>query len=99
MTTDLEKVIKEPSIILSLADIKSYVLMTLKGLEYLHVNWILHRDIKPNNLLIDAYGVLKITDFGLARTFGSPKKNYSHMVVTRFVSNINSIRVAKYSAC
>lgn len=43
MTTDLEVVIKETSIILSAADIKSFTLMTLKGLEYLHHNWILHR--------------------------------------------------------
>jgi len=84
MTTDLEKIIKEPTIILSPADIKSYVMMTLRGLEYLHKKWILHRDIKPNNMLIDSNGILKITDFGLARTFGSPSKNYSHIVVTRW---------------
>eukprot|EP00116_Pleurobrachia_bachei_P005953 sb/3466215/ len=84
METDLERVIKEPSMILGAADIKSYAMMTLRGLEYLHKHWILHRDIKPNNLLIDSNGVLKITDFGLARTFGSPDKNYSHVVVTRW---------------
>ena len=43
MITDLEKVIKEPMVILSPADIKTYVMMTLRGLEYLHRNWILHR--------------------------------------------------------
>ncbi len=58
--------------------------MTLKGLEYLHRHWILHRDMKPNNLLIDTRGVLKIGDFGLAKFYGSPNRVYTHQVVTRW---------------
>ncbi|XP_015790445.1 cyclin-dependent kinase 7 [Tetranychus urticae] len=84
METDLEVIIKDMSIILTPAIIKSYMLMTLQGLEYLHLNWILHRDLKPNNLLIDGNGVLKIGDFGLARSFGSPTRLYTHQVVTRW---------------
>ncbi|CAF2877336.1 unnamed protein product [Rotaria sp. Silwood2] len=49
----------------------------------LHNNWILHRDLNPNNLLIDKRGVLKIADFGLANFFGSPSGLMSHDVVTR----------------
>ncbi|CAH3138825.1 unnamed protein product, partial [Pocillopora meandrina] len=84
METDLEVIIKDTSIVLSPANVKSYMIMTLQGLEYLHMNWILHRDMKPNNLLIDDKGVLKIGDFGLARSFGSPTKVYTHQVVTRW---------------
>ncbi|RWS29359.1 protein kinase-like protein [Leptotrombidium deliense] len=84
MDTDLEVVIKDTNIVLTPAHIKSYILMTLQGLEYLHMNWILHRDIKPNNLLIDENGVLKIGDFGLAKQFGSPTRIYTHQVVTRW---------------
>lgn len=84
METDLEQILHERRIWLSFAHIKSYMLMTLKGLEYLHKNWILHRDLKPNNLLLDRNNILKIADFGLARTFGSPSKVYSHQVVTRW---------------
>lgn len=40
--------------------------------------------MKPNNLLIDEHGVLKIGDFGLAKTFGSPNRIYTHQVVTRW---------------
>lgn len=40
--------------------------------------------MKPNNLLIDENGVLKIGDFGLAKTFGSPNRIYTHQVVTRW---------------
>ena len=48
----------------------------------MHKSKILHRDLKPQNLLITNDNVLKICDFGLARGFGIPNKNYSHEVVT-----------------
>lgn len=84
MEADLEQVLRERKIWLSFAHIKSYILMTLKGLEFLHQNWILHRDLKPNNLLLDRNNILKIADFGLARQYGSPSRIYSHQVVTRW---------------
>lgn len=84
MDTDLEVIIKDNTIILTTPNIKSYILQTLKGLEYLHINWILHRDLKPNNLLVDSNGVLKIGDFGLAKLFGSPNRINTHQVVTRW---------------
>ncbi|KAF6729775.1 Cyclin-dependent kinase 7 [Oryzias melastigma] len=72
METDLEVIIKDTSLVLTPANIKAYILMTLQGLEYMHHHWILHRDLKPNNLLLDGSGVLKLADFGLAKAFGSP---------------------------
>ncbi len=84
MDTDLEVIIKDTSLILSPANIKAYVLQTLLGLEYLHDRWILHRDLKPNNLLVSRSGVLKIGDFGLAKFFGSPNRIDTHLVVTRW---------------
>uniref|UniRef100_A0A8D0H9Z8 Cyclin-dependent kinase 7 n=1 Tax=Sphenodon punctatus TaxID=8508 RepID=A0A8D0H9Z8_SPHPU len=77
-------IIKDTSIVLTPAHIKAYMLMTLQGLEYLHQHWILHRDLKPNNLLLDENGVLKLADFGLAKSFGSPNRVYTHQVVTRW---------------
>lgn len=84
MQTDLERIIQDSSIILTQAHIKKYMLMTLIGLEYMHCRWILHRDIKPNNLLVNKEGILKITDFGLAKAYGSPDRKYTYQVVTRW---------------
>uniref|UniRef100_A0A1J3DRZ7 Cyclin-dependent kinase D-3 n=1 Tax=Noccaea caerulescens TaxID=107243 RepID=A0A1J3DRZ7_NOCCA len=84
METDLEAVIRDSNIFLSPGDIKSYLLMTLKGLAYCHEKWVLHRDMKPNNLLIGPDGQLKLADFGLARIFGSPGRRFTHQVFARW---------------
>ncbi|KAG6587670.1 cyclin-dependent kinase D-3 [Cucurbita pepo subsp. pepo] len=84
METDLEAVIRDRNIFLSPADIKSYLQMTLKGLAFCHKKWVLHRDMKPNNLLIGPNGQLKLADFGLARIFGSPDRRYTHQVFARW---------------
>uniref|UniRef100_A0A3P9IPL8 Cyclin-dependent kinase 7 n=1 Tax=Oryzias latipes TaxID=8090 RepID=A0A3P9IPL8_ORYLA len=96
METDLEVVIKDTSLVLTPANIKAYILMTLQGLEYMHQHWILHRDLKPNNLLLDGSGVLKLADFGLAKAFGSPNRVYTHQVVTRSVQTKNLLRIFSF---
>ncbi|KAK8957950.1 Cyclin-dependent kinase D-1 [Platanthera zijinensis] len=84
MESDLEAVIRDRNIVLSPGDIKSYLQMTLKGLAYCHKKWVLHRDMKPNNLLIAGDGQLKLADFGLARLFGSPDRRFTHQVFARW---------------
>lgn len=49
------------------AHFQSFLYQTLCGLKYIHSANVLHRDLKPGNLLVNADCELKICDFGLAR--------------------------------
>lgn len=62
--------------------VKSFMFQLLKGIAFCHQNRVLHRDLKPQNLLINNKGQLKIGDFGLARAFGIPVNTFSNEVVT-----------------
>ena len=62
--------------------VRSYLRQLLEGVSYCHQHRVLHRDLKPQNLLINSTGLIKLADFGLARAFGVPVRTYTHEVVT-----------------
>ena len=49
----------------------AYTRQILSGLRYAHRNGVIHRDIKPHNVIVDPEGVVKVTDFGIARAGAS----------------------------
>lgn len=61
---------------------KNFMYQLLRGIAFCHENRVLHRDLKPQNLLINSKGELKLGDFGLARAFGIPVNTFSNEVVT-----------------
>ena len=62
--------------------VKSYLYQILIAINFCHSKRILHRDLKPQNLLIDKDGIIKVADFGLARSFGIPIKTLTHEILT-----------------
>nr|KAI8754386.1 extracellular signal-regulated kinase 2-like [Biomphalaria glabrata] len=89
METDLHNVIKRGNI---LKDVhKRYVMYQLfKSIKYLHSGNVIHRDLKPSNILLDSECIVKLCDFGLARSLtqisidetGDP--NLTEYVATRW---------------
>lgn len=75
----LMETMKQPFLV---GEVKTLLKQLLNGVEHLHDNWIIHRDLKTSNLLLSHKGILKIGDFGLAREYGSPLKQYTPIVVT-----------------
>lgn len=82
---DLEMLIRDTANVrYGAADVKAWMGMLCRAVWFCHANSVLHRDIKPNNLLIAASGEIKLADFGLARSFADPHRPMTSNVITRW---------------
>ncbi|XP_029646194.1 cyclin-dependent kinase 17 isoform X1 [Octopus sinensis] len=79
---DLKQYMDDCGNIMSMTNVTLFLFQLLRGLAYCHRRRVLHRDLKPQNLLINERGELKLADFGLARAKSIPTKTYSNEVVT-----------------
>ncbi|NXJ88363.1 CDK3 kinase, partial [Corythaixoides concolor] len=83
---------------LPLSLVKNYLFQLLQGVSFCHSHRVIHRDLKPQNLLINEAGAIKLGDFGLARAFGVPLRTYTHEVVTLWYRAPEILLGCKYYA-
>ncbi|EDO40841.1 predicted protein, partial [Nematostella vectensis] len=80
---DLKTLMEHMTSPFTVGEVKTLLIQLLRATAHLHDNWILHRDLKTSNLLLNNRGILKVVgDFGLAREYGSPLRHYTPIVVT-----------------
>ncbi|KAI0866943.1 Pkinase-domain-containing protein [Xylaria cubensis] len=79
---DLKSILEDMPEPFLASEVKTLLLQLAGGVAYLHENWILHRDLKTSNLLLNNRGQLKIADFGMARYVGDPPPKLTQLVVT-----------------
>ena len=104
MSSDLVGLLENPATELDVPTIKCILQQLLEGINYIHQQHYLHRDIKAANILLDPNGVVKIADFGLARLYhgqlplrgkgpGGGERNYTALVVPAARASIRRAQI------
>ncbi|XP_055684468.1 cyclin-dependent kinase 1 [Lutzomyia longipalpis] len=79
--------------------VKSYLHQITRAILFCHRRRVLHRDLKPQNLLINKDGLIKIADFGLGRCVGVPVRLYTHEIVTLWYRSPEILLGSKRYSC
>ncbi|KAI7537560.1 serine/threonine protein kinase, CMGC family, CDC2/CDK subfamily [Hortaea werneckii] len=80
---DLKTLLEDMPEPFMMSEVKTLLLQLGSAIEYLHDHWILHRDLKTSNILMNNRGEIKLADFGMARFVGDPPpRNLTQLVVT-----------------
>lgn len=79
---DLKDLLTEMDHPFSPSETKTLMLQLCSAVEYLHSNWVIHRDLKTSNLLLNNHGEIKVADFGMARYTANPPPKLTQLVVT-----------------
>jgi cyclin-dependent kinase 1 len=79
---DLKKYMNSVDGMLKPEEVQSFMYQLCSGVAYCHSHGVMHRDLKPQNLLVSKEGALKIADFGLGRAFSPPIRALTHEVYT-----------------
>ncbi|KAL0473892.1 protein kinase [Neurospora intermedia] len=80
---DLKSILEDMPEPFLASEVKTLLLQLCSGIAYLHSHYILHRDLKTSNLLLNNRGQLKIADFGMARYVPDPPPpKLTQLVVT-----------------
>ncbi|XP_060707356.1 cyclin-dependent kinase-like 2 isoform X1 [Hemiscyllium ocellatum] len=64
--------------------VRRHLIQILRGIAFCHSHNIIHRDIKPENILVSQSGVVKLCDFGFARSLTAPGETYTDYIATRW---------------
>ncbi|XP_073421310.1 ribosomal protein S6 kinase 2 beta-like [Dendrobates tinctorius] len=83
---------------LNIGNVRFYTAEMVCGLQFLHGHNIIHRDIKPDNIMLDADGHIRIIDLGLAQDGVSSSKNISGVTGTFHYMAPEVLRRKRYGA-
>jgi len=81
---DLKKVMDKMKTKWTQSEAKCLLKQLLNAIHFMHEKWYIHRDLKTSNLLYNNQGKLCVCDFGMARKYGDPIRDYSTPVVTLY---------------
>lgn len=79
---DLKSLLEDMQEPFAPSETKTLMLQLCSAVDYLHDHWIMHRDLKTSNLLLNNRGELKLADFGMARYTANPPPRLTQLVVT-----------------